>query len=169
MTKSIDPFNLNGLALGLAGVVARLEPQEAATILMQAMAKTTGPDALNRLARGLVATLTASGRTVPVRSAGLVGSVATSDRQPLLAPAALAFALEPPPCRFSTQQLVELLKHPFCADQARRVVLEQLENRYRRPFANHWEFVRYAQEQRLGLDFTTPPRRPEPPAPETRK
>jgi hypothetical protein len=46
-------------------------------------------------------------------------------------------------------------------DQARRVVLEQLENRYRRPFADHWEFVRFAQQQNLGLDFTTPPRRPE--------
>jgi hypothetical protein len=95
--------------------------------------------------------------------------VVVSDRQPLLAPAALALALEPPSCRLSTQELVDLLKNPLCVDQARRLVLEQLENRYRRPFADHWQFVRFAQEQRLGLDFTTPPRRPEPPAPETRK
>jgi hypothetical protein len=54
-------------------------------------------------------------------------------------------------------------------DQARRVVLEQLENRYRRPFADHWQFVRFATEQRLGLDFTSPPRRPDLPAPETRR
>jgi hypothetical protein len=54
-------------------------------------------------------------------------------------------------------------------DQIRRVVLEQLENRYHRPFADHWEFVRFATAQRLGLDFTTPPRHPESPAPETRK
>ena len=49
------------------------------------------------------------------------------------------------------------------------MVLEQLETRYRRPFADHWQFVRFATEQHLGLDFTTPPRRPESPEPETRK
>jgi hypothetical protein len=54
-------------------------------------------------------------------------------------------------------------------DEARRVVLDQLGTRYGRIFADHWEFVRFASEQRLGLDFTTPPRRPETPAPETRK
>jgi hypothetical protein len=27
---------------------------------------------------------------------------------------------------------------------------------------NHWAFVRYAQEQGLKLDFTTPPKRPNP-------
>jgi hypothetical protein len=48
-------------------------------------------------------------------------------------------------------------------------VLEQPENRQRRPFADPWEFVRFARAQNLGLDFTTPPRRPEAPAPETRK
>jgi hypothetical protein len=47
--------------------------------------------------------------------------------------------------------------------------LAQLAQRYRLPFADHWEFVRFATEQRLGVDFTTPPRRPEAPAPETRK
>ena len=29
-----------------------------------------------------------------------------------------------------------------------------------RTFADHWEFVRYAKEQQLDLDFTTPPKRP---------
>jgi hypothetical protein len=43
---------------------------------------------------------------------------------------------------------------------ARRAVLDQLGNRYHRTFADQWEFVRYAREQRLGLDFTTPPKRP---------
>jgi hypothetical protein len=150
-------------------VAARLEPKEAASALTQAMSKATDPSTLAELARGLAAALTGGARTLPVRAAGLVGGVATSDRQSLLAPAALALALEPPSCRLSTQQLVELLKHPLCVGQARRIVLEQLENRYRRPFADHWEFVRFATEQRLGLDFTTPPRRPESPAPETRK
>jgi len=30
-----------------------------------------------------------------------------------------------------------------------------------RLFATHWDFVRYAQEQGLNLDFTTPPQRPD--------
>jgi hypothetical protein len=172
MTKTTDRLALIHLAGGLAAVAGRLEPQEAAQaalVLTQAMAEANNPYTLNRLARGLAATLTGGARTLPVRAAGLVGGVAASDRQPLLAPAALVLALEPPPCRLSTQQLVELLKYPLCVDQARRIVLEQLENRYRRPFADHWAFVRFAQQQNLGLDFTTPPRRPELPALETRK
>jgi hypothetical protein len=68
-------------------------------------------------------------------------------------------ACQPLPCRLSTQDLVELLKMPTCFGAARKVVLQHLGNRYGRTFANHWEFVRYAKEQRLDLDFTTPPKR----------
>ena len=31
--------------------------------------------------------------------------------------------------------------------------------RHQRRFADPWEFVRYATEQNLGLDFTSPPQR----------
>jgi hypothetical protein len=48
---------------------------------------------------------------------------------------------------------------PTCFGPARRVVLKHLDNRYGRTFANHWEFVRYAKETGLDLDFTTPPKR----------
>jgi tRNA A-37 threonylcarbamoyl transferase component Bud32 len=65
----------------------------------------------------------------------------------------------PQPCPFTDQQLVELLKHPFFVGEARRIVLDQLANRYRRPFADVWAFVRFAEERQLGLDFTTPPKR----------
>jgi hypothetical protein len=65
------------------------------------------------------------------------------------------------PCRLATQELVELLKMPTCFGAARRVVLDHLANRYGRPFVNHWAFVRYANEHRLELDFTTPPKRPD--------
>jgi hypothetical protein len=50
---------------------------------------------------------------------------------------------------------------PTCITPVRRVILAQLGNRYHRHFATHWDFVRYAQEQGLDLDFTTPPQRPE--------
>ena len=32
----------------------------------------------------------------------------------------------------------------------------------RRRFVNHWAFVRFASEQGLELDFSTPPKQPEP-------
>ena len=51
---------------------------------------------------------------------------------------------------------------PTCVREIRRVILDQLGNRYRRTFADHWEFVRFAEEQKLGLDLTSPPRKPEP-------
>jgi hypothetical protein len=73
---------------------------------------------------------------------------------------ALPVASEPLPCRLSTQDLVELLKMPTCFGEARKVVLKHLGNRYGRTFANHWEFVRFAQKQHLDLDFKSPPKRP---------
>jgi len=71
-------------------------------------------------------------------------------------------ALEPVLYRLSTAQLAELLKHPMCVGAARRAVLDQLGNRYHRTFVDQWEFVRYAKEQHLKLDFTTPAQQPEP-------
>ncbi len=52
---------------------------------------------------------------------------------------------------------------PTCFGEVRRVVLDRLGNRYGWRFDNHWAFVRYAREQGLDLDFTTPPKRPDPP------
>jgi hypothetical protein len=75
---------------------------------------------------------------------------------------ASALAAESFPCRLTTQELVELLKMPTCFGPTRRVVLDRLENHYGRRFANHWAFVRFATGQNLGLDFTTPPTRPDP-------
>jgi hypothetical protein len=73
---------------------------------------------------------------------------------------ALPAAAELLPCRLSTPELVELLKFPTCVGQAHRVVLDHLGHRYGRRFATHWQFVRYAQQHGLNLDFTTPPKRP---------
>jgi hypothetical protein len=72
----------------------------------------------------------------------------------------LPTAAEPFPCRLSTQDLVEVLKMPTCVLELRRIILTHLGNRYRRRFDTHWDFVRYAQEHGLNLDFTTPPQRP---------
>jgi hypothetical protein len=76
--------------------------------------------------------------------------------------AALLSAAQPLPCRLTTQELVELLKMPTCFGEGRQAVLKHLGNRFGRRFANHWEFVRFAQDKGLDLDFTTPPKRPDP-------
>ena len=60
------------------------------------------------------------------------------------------------------QDLVELLKHPFCVGGARRAVLDALEFTYKRSFKDQWEFVEYAQKHQPQLDLLTPPKRPEP-------
>jgi hypothetical protein len=57
------------------------------------------------------------------------------------------------------QTLVDLLKHPFCVGEARRLVLAQLARHYHRPFADPWDFMHYVHQQKLGLDLTTPPAR----------
>jgi hypothetical protein len=76
--------------------------------------------------------------------------------------AAARISAEPRPCRLSTQDLVELLKMPTCIGAARQIVLDHLGNRHGWRFVNHWAFVRYATEQKLKIDFTTPPKRPDP-------
>jgi hypothetical protein len=90
--------------------------------------------------------------------AALVGCLAQT-RQPVPALAAVGWTLTPPTCRLTTPQLVELLKQPTCTGPSRRAVLDQLEVRYRRPFADHWAFVRFARQKKLDLDFLSPPRR----------
>jgi hypothetical protein len=73
---------------------------------------------------------------------------------PILSP-----VIEPAPSRLSTPELVELLKNPLCVGEARRVVLDVLGTIHKRHFADQWEFVHFAQEQNLGLDFSSPPQR----------
>ncbi len=94
------------------------------------------------------------------RAAATATAVGLACGGPLPALAALPSAAEPLPCRLTTPELVELLKYPTCIGPARQVVLKHLGNRYGRSFANHWEFVRYAEDHHLGLDFTGPPKRP---------
>jgi hypothetical protein len=95
------------------------------------------------------------------RCAAIAGAIGAPACYPVTGLPLFPAAAELLPCRFSSQDLVELLKMPTCAGEVRRIVLDQLGNRYGRRFETHWDFVRYANERRLGLDFTTPPKRPE--------
>jgi hypothetical protein len=105
--------------------------------------------------------LAESNREQRAGRAARVASTAASGLEGMLL-AAMRVSLEPFPCRLTTQELVELLKMPTCLGPARRVVLDHLGNRYGERFINHWAFVRYAKEHNLDLDFTTPPKRPDP-------
>ncbi len=109
----------------------------------------------------LKSVLTDTSREQISRRIARIAKTAGPGYEGILEAAARIFA-EPFPCRLTTQELVDLLKMPTCFGAARRVVLEHVGNRYGRRFVNHWEFVRYATEQKLNLDFTTPPRRREP-------
>jgi hypothetical protein len=153
------------LAYGLAAVAARLEPKDAApaaAALSQAMAKTTDRIAPSYWALRLAAVLT---RVDPAElSPGVAAVVAAigplpSSGHPAALPAILGRAVEPLACRFSTPELVELLKHPTCVGPARRMILDHLEYRYHQKFTDHWDFVAWAKKHLPGLDLTSPPKR----------
>jgi tRNA A-37 threonylcarbamoyl transferase component Bud32/cell division protein FtsB len=161
-----DPAALQPLAWALSAVAPRLEARDAAqaaTALAQAMTDAKDPRALESLAQGLSALLSAvPPADIPSRSAMAASAVAfpAGTGHPLTAVASLLPAAEPPPCRLSTQQLVELLKMPPFVGEARRIVLDQLGNRYRRTFGDVWEFVAYAQQHLPDVDLSSPPKRP---------
>jgi hypothetical protein len=128
------------LAGGLSTLAARMEPKDAASMLMEIMTKSEA----GVLAKTLSASLTGV----------YAGSHRWSDflfRDPI-PNHALAV-------RLTKRELAELLKQPTCIGPARRLILDELENRYRCRFGDQWAFVRYAQENDLGLDLTGPPQR----------
>jgi tRNA A-37 threonylcarbamoyl transferase component Bud32 len=160
--KTTAPFALGALAEGLSAVAARLdtkEAKEAAATLTEAISKTTNPYALRALAQGLSAVLTDGGPLSQSQQAVAVVGTPAHGNGVLATLTLCCSALEPPRCRLDTPDLVELLKSPLCVGDARRLVLDALGLRYKRHFANQWELVHVAQQQNLGLDFTTPPQR----------
>jgi hypothetical protein len=167
ITKTTPEGELHSLAKVLSAVAGRMEAKEAgeaAATLCQAFTKTTDHNALQALAQTLSAVFHSeySGRNARQRYR-LIGAIGmlTGPESLLLAPALFHAPLPPLPA----QTLVDLLKQPFCVGEVRRLVLEQLARHYQRPFANQWEFVRFAHEQKLDLDLLTPPQRPELAAP----
>jgi hypothetical protein len=172
MTKKVrDTLGLRSLAKGLLAVSGRLEPKEAgeaAAALTEALTRARNSHASGQhLREGLSAVLLQEDSFRLARrrhhGVGAVG-VLSSPGSTLLAAALLRADLEPLPPPLPAQILVDLLKQPFCVGETRRLVLDQLGRHYQRPFADQWDFVRFAQERRLGLDLLTPPRRPGSPA-----
>ena len=154
---------------GLSALGTHMEPKEAARVCSQAAANhfrvmaMAYPEKinLNYWVSGLSTVL--SRVDLPEQKRRISGVVTAigllaDTSQPHAAPVVLRTIREPLPSRLSPQELVELLKHPTCMGQARRIILDLLESHYKRVFADQWAFVRYAQEEKLELDFTTPPR-----------
>jgi hypothetical protein len=166
-TKMTKPM-VQGLA-SLASSLGPREAREAAAAITRAMTQVNDqpsapsqPDTF-KLAAGLAAVLTRETPEVSQRRSQSVAASSGPTRPSTSsgpAPPTSQPALEPPPDPLPPQLLVDLLRQPLCVGEARRVVLEQLARHYRRAFADQWEFVRFAQEQKLGLDLTTPPQRP---------
>jgi hypothetical protein len=148
---------LPSLAEGLSAAAARLEPGDAAhvaTTLVRAISQARTPERRGQFADGLVAVLTRDAQSGQRQA----GATTVTTRTPF----GLAQEPLPPlPPPLPARDLVDLLKHPLSVGKARRIVLDQLSRHYERSFADVWEFVDSAEQQRLGLDLTTPPRRPE--------
>jgi hypothetical protein len=181
MAKTTASYRLPYLAEALVAMTTRLEPKEAArayaaaaAVLMQQMDQKHDrfASALAWVLRGadpVEAPILAPGRKQPAQPNRPSEKAKQASPPPLWGnvfnPSGL-HAGHPGATRgpLSTPALVELLKQPFCVGRARRVVLDQFERRYGQAFADHWDFVRFAQNQNLGLDFTKPPQRPVLPA-----
>jgi hypothetical protein len=128
------------------------------------MGKTTDSDQLIWLAAALPALAGRLGPGEAANRAVVAARAVGEGLSPLTRLSGLATLLQasqPLPCRFSTQELVDLLKMPTCVGPARDVILQQLGERYHRDFADVWAFVDYAHEHLPEIDLTTPPKRPQ--------
>jgi hypothetical protein len=149
-----EPAELTTLADALAMVVARLDERAAVAYcgpageaLIRALPRILHPSQGQGLAQGL-ATILAPGATAgQPRLVALGGTVAALTDPALLfaAPVLLHPILEPLPPRLPPRSLVALLEHPLSVGSARRVVLNQLARHHGRPFADQWDFARFAQ------------------------
>jgi hypothetical protein len=157
--------DLAPLATGLAAVTAHLEIRSAtgfcvpAAFLLLDLREVPGRTT-PVLEQGLAAVLSREPPTMlvqrPGRVAGTVGLLASA------VPFA-ALALSPPlpeaPAPLPAQDLVDLLKNPFCGRESQRLVLGQLSRHYGQPFADPWDFVDFVERNRIPLDLTSPPQR----------
>ncbi len=150
----------------LAPRIGRSDAAEDAGLIVELMGKTNHPYALQPLPFALAALLVQS---APRESDRRVRSLAAA-----IGNASGAFTLftdlaptdeawQPLSGRLNEQQLVDLLKALTCRREARQVIVARLGNQCGRPFADMWEFVEWAKENRPDLDLTSPPARPDGP------
>jgi hypothetical protein len=151
---------LRALAEGLAALDAPTDPAPLARAFLDATG-VAGPSAWRPLAEGWSLVLLGVPPRDRVRPKVLapLGTLATPHQ---LLPTLPLHRHRPRPRPLPPQALIDLLKHPFCVGEFRRVVLDALELAYDRPFADVWGFVEFARERYPHLDLHTPPGRPGP-------
>lgn len=96
------------------------------------------------------------GRTAAARNGGAFSTLASDS------PAALfdfQRAAEPFPARFSEEFMAESLRRPIGVGPRRRAILDVLGMKHRRRLRDQWDYVRFAQERKMKLDFTAGPKR----------
>jgi hypothetical protein len=158
--------DLQELAKCLAKIAARFDlrgTKDEGTALLQVMSKTTDSDRLQALSKCLAAVLSRDPTERRVNRFGSASGLVGVGTSPMVLSLPLALQnpeLEAPPEALPSETLVELLRHPLCVGGARRVVLDQLGSHYGRHFEDQWDFVRFAEEHKLGLDRTNPVQRP---------
>jgi hypothetical protein len=150
----------------VAGRLSATEAREVAGILIEILSTKTQPRYLHRawetsLAQALARTPAPSREDLLASATGAVG-LGTSPGLLPLTPAIVVSAqkLKPQSKLLPPRMLVDLLKHPLCVGELRRAVLDALGKHLDRTFADQWEFVRFATDQQLDLDLTSPPKRP---------
>jgi hypothetical protein len=163
LAKENDFYWRSQMARAHGAMTAWMEPVEATRWLVDTLDKETDRDVSFHLAGALeaVATRIEPGEVAPhsLLAARTVAGWLTLSPQ-LGQAVTLLQAAEPLPCRFPTQQLVDFLKMPTCVGPFRAVVLQMLGNRYRRTFADQWEFVDFAETHLPDIDLKSPPKRP---------
>jgi tRNA A-37 threonylcarbamoyl transferase component Bud32 len=162
MNRTLEPARLKKFAQAIARISLHLTPKDASRVrveLVSAFARmlagTTKDVDPGEIRTALLEALTdpAAARRHAEYVTLAVGVASVSS------PGILQPAFQPTSWRSGNQELVEMLKSPLITGTARRLVLDQLEGRYDRKFADQWDFIRFAKEQKLDLDLTTPPRR----------
>jgi hypothetical protein len=59
----------------------------------------------------------------------------------------------------TNQEIINILKNPFCVGVIREDLLRILEQRANRRFADLWDMATWMRQNRPDLDLTTPPLR----------
>jgi hypothetical protein len=167
MTRIDRSASLHALGGAVAALAARIDAtaaEKAVRQMLDAMANTQDAAALAEL-----------GATVAVLVARMEGEAAQNAAAKAASRALDARARAENPdvrqtlddavatltARLTDHGLVDLLKHPTCVGEARRLVLGEFSKRMKRDFADVWELADWLREHRPDVDLVSPPRRPE--------
>jgi hypothetical protein len=153
--RSINRNDLDELSARLKWAFSSLDASrasQAADILVAAMSKTTDGNALSSLSQGLQAVsghLDASGASKAADILMEAMSKVPPDNSNVYCP--LRSVMSTMCERWSTPDLLTLLRHPLVAGEAQRALLDVLGHRTRRTFRNTWHFLDWARSN--GVDF----------------